>query len=508
MPITANGVTYSDDQIKNFFAANPNQDAVAKQAASMGMNEGQIKQASDIAGKGWSDNDINQFAQNNGYNWSGAGGAVQQNAAGGGGSGQPAATSTARSDATQYNVNPNSAGGNAQGGSNGMVNGVLTTRGGQQVTHQQLADFAASNPDDQAIMAFAQKNGMSQGDIATSLNNLGLLYNNGNPTSVQMNDPKNGSIYNRLKNGLAYGTTGYGTAQSQGTNGQGIDPLGNQITGGWSPSGNGGGGYGTPGVTGAPGIIGGAMGTGGTSIGTGTTGSTGATGTTGGSSTTASGNTGSTDWNVTAPQTVAGQLNGLMDPNNPLIQSARAKSLGMMNERGIINSSMAQTAGDQAAYSAALPIAQQDASTNAQAASFNASGKNQFGLQSQGQANTMAQLGFTAQTQKDLAQAGYLYNNLANQTATASTIQSWGNNTITAIQTSDLSADAKNAAIAAVTQYLQNSYTIQGDWHKSAADAISNIFGRNGTPNPAVQSNNQQGAPGVATPINLPAGYQ
>lgn len=86
---------------------------------------------------------------------------------------------------------------------------------------------------------------------------------------------------------------------------------------------------------------------------------------------------GITPWNITAPQTVAGQIQNLTDPNSPLIQQARTRALQGMNARGIINSSLGLSAADAAAYDAAMPIAQADAATQAKAAGYNADQQNQ-----------------------------------------------------------------------------------------------------------------------------------
>ncbi|MFI5347057.1 MAG: hypothetical protein ACHQ51_11850 [Elusimicrobiota bacterium] len=139
-----------------------------------------------------------------------------------------------------YAVSPNAAGGNAQGGSNGMPTGTLKTQGGQSVTHAQLVQFMATKPTDQQILAQASKWGMSMGDVNTALNNLGLLFNNGNPTSVQMNDPVNGSIYNRLSNEVYRGDLGYGANLDTSGGGPNINTLitaGNGHT--WIDDGNG-----------------------------------------------------------------------------------------------------------------------------------------------------------------------------------------------------------------------------------------------------------------------------
>ncbi len=503
MPITANGTTYSDDQIKSFFAANPDASSVAKQAASMGLSEGQIKQASDIAGKGWSDSDINNFASANGYGWGGSNGALQ--APGSGGGGQPAQSSTAGQGPGMYTPQ-------GQWLSQADIQ-QFYKNGGDDVQFAQTHGYTNLDSQRAGILQARQLAGAGtmQGDAA--LKHYYAMYQKLSPNGANANNyagwladvKSDPAKWNAIQTGAYTGQgwmdskdsdfggiygpgTGHDVSYAQ--NGQGALGQGD----GWGALG---GAAGAANPLGATAVTGSATGSGGT----------GATGGTSGMGSAGAGTTGATPWNVTTPQTVAGQLQSLMDPNNGngIIARARLGAIENMNARGLANSSLAQTASDEAAWNAALPIAQQDATTNANAGQFNASGQNQFNLNSQNQANTMAQLGFNAQTQKDLAQAGYLYSNLQNQTAQASSIQQWGLNTITAIQTSDLSADAKNAAVAMVTQYLQNSYQIQGDWHTSAAQAIANIFGKqSASTTPAAQ----QGAPGVATPTNLPTGYQ
>lgn len=85
-----------------------------------------------------------------------------------------------------------------------------------------------------------------------------------------------------------------------------------------------------------------------------------------------------TPWNVTDDQTVEGRLARFNDPNNPIIARARAGAADRAAAMGLSNSSMALTAGDAAAYDAAMPVAQADAATFAKAAGYDADQKNQF----------------------------------------------------------------------------------------------------------------------------------
>lgn len=108
-------------------------------------------------------------------------------------------------------------------------------------------------------------------------------------------------------------------------------------------------------------------------------------------------------------ETTAGQLQGIIAADSPLMQQARAQAKQSMAQRGLINSSMSQGAGVAAMLERATPIAASDAATYANRAlanqnatntggQFNAAQQNQFGLQTGQQA-------FAAtQAEKDRAQ--------------------------------------------------------------------------------------------------------
>ena len=66
---------------------------------------------------------------------------------------------------------------------------------------------------------------------------------------------------------------------------------------------------------------------------------------------------------INAPtDTVAGQLDSLLDKNNSYMQRAATKGAQYSNSRGMLNSSLGAQAAQAAAIDAALPIASQDAS--------------------------------------------------------------------------------------------------------------------------------------------------
>lgn len=80
-----------------------------------------------------------------------------------------------------------------------------------------------------------------------------------------------------------------------------------------------------------------------------------------------------------AKETVQGQFAALTQGDSPLIQMARTGAHQQMNARGLMDSSLALSAGDVAAYQAALPIASADATAQQQAARDNQAYLNEAG---------------------------------------------------------------------------------------------------------------------------------
>ena len=113
-----------------------------------------------------------------------------------------------------------------------------------------------------------------------------------------------------------------------------------------------------------------------------------------------------TSWNVDpSTQTTSGQLKSVLDPNSDLMQQAQTQAKQAAASSGLLNSSMAATAGQDAMLRAAVPIANANAATYADAAKTNAGTANQFAMQTNQQANTLQKTAVDqANTQANLAQ--------------------------------------------------------------------------------------------------------
>lgn len=96
----------------------------------------------------------------------------------------------------------------------------------------------------------------------------------------------------------------------------------------------------------------------------------------------------------TGNETVAGQLTSLLDSGSSYVQQARNNAMQTANSRGLLNSTMAATAGEKAAIESALPIAQADAGTFKTVADYNTALKNETAKYNTDQANTLTQKSF------------------------------------------------------------------------------------------------------------------
>lgn len=143
-----------------------------------------------------------------------------------------------------------------------------------------------------------------------------------------------------------------------------------------------------------------------------------------------------TAWNVTDDQTVAGQVNKLTSENSPLMEIARTNAKQAANERGLVNSAMAVSAGEKAAYDSVLPIATQDAATYSKAAGYTVDQTNQKNLQDANLTNAAAQ--FNAKSLND------------------ATLQQINNENQKLIQTNSSAASIMNQATGVLNNIMMN----------------------------------------------------
>lgn len=106
---------------------------------------------------------------------------------------------------------------------------------------------------------------------------------------------------------------------------------------------------------------------------------------------------------VSDKSTVQNQIAGIVSSGSPLNTLAEAEANKQANRRGLLNSSIAVGAGQKAVLQSALPIAQQDASTNAAADAANAQYSNSASQFNAGAQNAASQTNAQLGTQVSLA---------------------------------------------------------------------------------------------------------
>lgn len=167
-----------------------------------------------------------------------------------------------------------------------------------------------------------------------------------------------------------------------------------------------------------------------------------------------------TPTDVPANAKVSSQLNDIIAAGSPLMQQAEASARNQMNQRGLINSSIGVTAGQNAVISAATPIAQQDANTYATAAQQTAAAQ-----------NTAAQQNASLATQTSVSNAGQT-NAALSQAAAASNTEATTAQTIAGQKSI---ADAQNAVNQAIAQLQSNTSLTQQQMQTASQQIIAQI---------------------------------
>ena len=171
-----------------------------------------------------------------------------------------------------------------------------------------------------------------------------------------------------------------------------------------------------------------------------------------------------TNWTPDANSTVAGQVNKITAAGSPLIDQATTKAKQETSARGLLNSSLGVTAGLDAAYRTALPIAQQDANTYGEAGKFNATTANSTSQFNTGQTNEfgLQQAGFAQQDKTQAAEFGQQDKS-----------QQAGFTQQTSLQNADFAQQAKTQAADLASRYDLANMDVQSRAALQAADAAN-----------------------------------
>lgn len=151
-------------------------------------------------------------------------------------------------------------------------------------------------------------------------------------------------------------------------------------------------------------------------------------------------------------ETTSGQLSRVLDEGSPLMQHASAQAQRQMAQRGLINSSMAVGAGQQAALNTAAGIANADAGAYRAAGDYNVQAMNQFRA-----------AGLDRGHQIELADIEANYRTLMQANASAGELyQQMIRNVTDITKDPDLNASAKNSAINQQVSMLRTGLDMFG----------------------------------------------
>lgn len=181
---------------------------------------------------------------------------------------------------------------------------------------------------------------------------------------------------------------------------------------------------------------------------------------------------------VDPKETVAGQLETLLKADSPYLQRAQALAAEQANSRGLMNSTLASSAGTAAAIDAALRVAQPDAATFNEAGRYNTDIQNTYLRESlahqRGQsnmqlANALQQdsLRLSAQLDSDsrerLMAISQNYSQLiSGSTAASQSVQQMNQNIAQILASPDIAQENKQGLINKVIESTRASLTILG----------------------------------------------
>ena len=187
---------------------------------------------------------------------------------------------------------------------------------------------------------------------------------------------------------------------------------------------------------------------------------------------------------VKPEETVQGQLSQILDPNSPLMRRAKAAALSNMASRGLLNSSLTDTAVVSAMVDRGLPIAQADAQTYFNQKLKNQDYQNQAALTNANWANEVAknayvtQLDFWKQSNINSQQQAYSLEAMQYENQLKSDLLRLEYGLKNDLQQAQLNADAKNTYLSTYKDLLNqlNAILVDPNTNDAAKRAMVNNY--------------------------------
>lgn len=158
-------------------------------------------------------------------------------------------------------------------------------------------------------------------------------------------------------------------------------------------------------------------------------------------------------------ETIEGRIKNLLDANNPVIRQAGDRAMAQFAQRGLMNSSMAIEAANEAMTSKAIEIAGPDAQRYYTNRRENVDWNNKFSQADQNHQYDLENQKVSTDTyakNADVSQKNTLQQNYLTYVAQANDVMS---KSIQAIQSADMSPDAKTSQIAEIQMVFSNAMT-------------------------------------------------
>jgi hypothetical protein len=179
-------------------------------------------------------------------------------------------------------------------------------------------------------------------------------------------------------------------------------------------------------------------------------------------------------------ETVEARMKGMLAEGNPFIEGYKQRAYRAANARGMLNGTMAVSAGEEAATNAAMPIATADAATYAKAADYNAALENQARMANMDAYNHMSEAQLAAAVQREVANT-QAQASMANASAAAAASRYSAEVSSNASRYASDTAARTSADNRAFQRWQTEQQAIQSSQHDNLA-LISGIIGNNDMP--------------------------
>lgn len=166
-------------------------------------------------------------------------------------------------------------------------------------------------------------------------------------------------------------------------------------------------------------------------------------------------------------ETIEGRIQNLLNANNPVIRQAGERAMGQFAQRGLLNSSMAIEAANEAMISKAIEIAGPDAQRYFQNRRENVDWQNKFSQNEQLHGYDLEKIDAQARASENLASSNHARTLQTNYLQSIQSAESQMQRFIQSIQASDIPPEAKTAQIQQMQLSFNNTISMMKAAYKN-----------------------------------------